>query len=110
MKMEAITIKQLRALCRNLDDVEITQHALLRFLERGIKLNDIIRSIGNGEIIEQYPDDYPFPSCLVLGLSVKNSHLHTVCGVGEDKLWIITAYYPTLDMWQNDYKTRKAVQ
>ena len=25
----------------------------------------------NGEIIEQYPDDYPYPSCLILGVSIK---------------------------------------
>jgi hypothetical protein len=108
--MDTITIAQLRELCRNLDNVEITQHAFLRFRERNIIVKDVISAILNGEIIEQYPDDYPFPSCLVLGLSANNLHLHTVCGIGDKKLWVITAYFPTLELWKSDYKTRKAVQ
>ena len=56
-----------------------------------------------GEIIEDYPDDYPFPSCLMLGAN----HLHVVCGVGAGILWIITAYHPTKDKWEDDLKTRK---
>ena len=85
----------------------ITQHAFIRFREHGILLNVVISAVNNGEIIEQYPDDYPFPSCLVLGLSEKKLFLHAVCGIGNNKIWIITTYYPTLDRWENDYKTRK---
>jgi hypothetical protein len=108
--MGTITIAQLRELCRNLDNVEITQHAFLRFRERKIIVKDVINAILNGEIIEQYPDDHPFPSCLVLGLSTKSLHLHIVCGIGGNKLWVITAYFPALESWENDYKTRKAAQ
>jgi hypothetical protein len=34
--------------------------------------------------------------------------MHVVAGVGDGKLWIITEYHPTLEKWENDYKTRKA--
>jgi hypothetical protein len=61
----------------------------------------------NGEIIEQYPTDYPYPSCLILGLSVSNQHIHVVVGSNMETLWIITAYYPNPDKWENDNKTRK---
>jgi len=104
-----ITVEQIRELCRNLDNVEFSGHALLRFSERKIMLNDILRAIKNGEMIEQYPNDYPSPSCLVLGLSANDTPLHVVCGIGSNKLWIITAYFPALDTWECDFKTRKAV-
>jgi hypothetical protein len=28
----------------------------------------------------------------------------------DSKLWLITAYLPTLDKWESDYKTRKAAE
>ncbi|MCL2693643.1 MAG: DUF4258 domain-containing protein, partial [Oscillospiraceae bacterium] len=64
-------------------------------------MKDVITVIQNGEIIENYPTDYPFPSYLILGLTPKNNHMHTVCGVGDNKLWIITAYFPSPNEWEN---------
>jgi len=107
--MDKFTIENLKSLCDDLDKVEITQHAFLRLRERGIFFYDIVNAIMNGEIIEQYPEDFPFPSCLVLGLSKKDTYLHTVCGIGNSKLWIITAYFPTIDKWEDDLKTRKVM-
>lgn len=46
-----------------------TEHMVIRLRERKIKRIDVITGIHNGEIIEQYPDDTPFPSCLIAGAS-----------------------------------------
>lgn len=104
--MPDITIGLLRSLC---DDKTffMTQHMYNRCRERGIKYEDIKVAIMNGEIIEQYPDDFPYPSCLVLGTIIDGRYLHVVCGVGNNQLWIITAYYPNPNKWENDFKTRK---
>jgi hypothetical protein len=59
-----------------------------------------------GEIIEQYKDDQPYPSCLVLGITAASKHIHVVCGTNGQALWIITVYYPSLEKWTADYKTR----
>ena len=104
-----ITINELISLCADLDNIIISQHAFVRLRERGITTDGVIDGIRSGEIIEQYPDDYPYPSCLVLGWLVNNKPIHIVCGVGDGKLWIITAYIPGTDKWDDDYKTRKAV-
>lgn len=37
-------------------------HAVLRMFERGISKNEIVEIIESGEIIEEYNDDYPYPS------------------------------------------------
>ncbi len=104
-----INIDNLISLCSDMNNVVISQHAFKRLRERSITINDILNGIKTGEIIEGYPEDYPYPSCLVLGFNVNSIHIHIVCGVGDNKLWIISAYYPTLDKWEDDYKTRKVV-
>lgn len=80
---------------------------MVRLLQRNISTDDVVHSLITGEIIETYPNDYPYPSCLVLGLTVKNQYLHVVCGLGESELWLITAYYPSVNEWEHDLKTRR---
>lgn len=87
--------------------IAITEHARLRLLERGIVIDDIISCINSGEIIKQYEDDKPFPSCLILGNSVDNKPIHAVVSNDDDFIYLITAYYPSTDKWEPDFKTRK---
>ncbi|WP_242877567.1 DUF4258 domain-containing protein [Eisenbergiella tayi] len=82
-------------------------HAARRLEQRGISINDIIHCIIHGEIIEQYPTDYPYPSCLILGISVNDKLIHTVIGSNQSQLWIITAYYPDINKWSEDFRVRK---
>lgn len=69
-------------------------------------LNDVCESINSGEIIEQYPDDYPFPSCLIMGKS-GNKVMHVVASIDGGILYVITAYVPSKEKWEEDWKTRK---
>ena len=84
-----------------------TNHIMVRLLQRQISHTDIEYALLHGEIIEQYPKDYPYPSCLVFGLCIRNEPLHVVCGMGEDELWLITAYRPNENEWLEDMKTRR---
>lgn len=99
-------IIDLRKLCED-DRIRWTDHVMKRLLLRGIPQGDVVRAIQNGEIIEQYPDDYPYPSCLLLGTDAGGKPLHAVCGQGPGELWIITAYHPDPIEWEADLKTRK---
>ena len=108
--MDEKCLNHIRSLCDDLNNIVTTPHAAKRFRERKILLKTIIEAIRNGEIIEHYPNDYPFPSFLVHGITSKNINLHTVCAVGDNKLWIITSYFPSSDEWEDDCKTRKAVK
>lgn len=101
-----LDIDAIRALCDG-GAVKWTAHVLARLQERGIEPSDIRQCIATGRMIEQYPDDYPFPSCLVLGRSVSEKALHAVVGVGQGYLWLITAYYPAPDKWDDDFSIRK---
>lgn len=84
-----------------------TKHCLNRLNQRDITIPDVKNAINNGRIIEYYYDDYPHPSCLILGHSLRNEVLHIVCGMSEDTLHMITAYYPNISKWEKDMKTRR---
>ena len=58
--------------------------------------------------IKEYSEDYPFPSSLFLGW-VENKPIHVLASYDElnDFVHIITAYEPSLDIFESDYKTRK---
>ena len=85
----------------------ITQHGRKRMMERGIYLADIVNAIETGEIIEHYPDDFPFPSALILGTTKNFRQLHVVASLNDNLIYLITAYYPDEDNWETDMKTRK---
>lgn len=101
-----IEIKKLRFYYEN-DKVFITEHAAERFRQRKIKAKDIRTAVNNGEIIEQYPDDSPFPSCLIAGHSEKGDCIHVCMSDEGTSARIITAYYPDTKLWSEDFKTRK---
>jgi hypothetical protein len=101
-----ITIERLRALNKP-ENIAVTEHARVRLNERNINMDDIISGIENGEIIKQYPDDKPLPSCLVLGTSVKLQFIHIVVSSDSDFIYLITAYFPDPDIWENNFRVRK---
>ena len=84
----------------------MTQHSRKRFSERGIRVDDILFLIKTGTIIEQYPDAFPSPSCLVLGYSGERA-LHAVLSIESERIYVVTAYAPDPEKWESDMKTRK---
>ena len=105
--MQGVDIHDLKELT-NQSKILWTEHIALRLMQRDIKRADVLECIQTGEIIEQYPTDKPFPSCLILGKSVLGVDIHVVCGLDKDMIcYIITAYYPSLEKWESDLKTRK---
>ncbi|MCM1088742.1 MAG: DUF4258 domain-containing protein [Muribaculaceae bacterium] len=82
-------------------------HCLERMQERDISIDDVGNCIMAGEIIEDYPNDFPHPSCLIFGYAINDKVLHTVVGSDGDTLYIITAYYPNTKKFMEDLKTRR---
>lgn len=87
--------------------IKWSTHCLERMQERDITRADVKNCIENGEIIEDYPDDFPYPSCLVFGYNTNNNVIHVVVGSNGEFLYIITVYIPTTEVFENDLKTRK---
>lgn len=49
------------------DRIRITDHADEEAQTDRLSFDEIFVSVFQGEIIEEYPDDRPYPSCLVYG-------------------------------------------
>ena len=101
-----MNIETIRKLCNEKPFI-MTQHAEVRRRQRGITVSDIKRAIQTGIIIEDYPDAYPNPACLILSSVVDKKPLHVVCGISGEDLWIITVYHPNNEEWEDSYSKRK---
>jgi hypothetical protein len=63
-----------------------------------------------GEVIEDYPTAHrPLPDCLVLGTMSGGEPIHAVLAIDNDanKLFVVTVYRPSVEEWENDWRTRK---
>jgi len=63
----------------------ISRHAKneMSLKEDNISEKELIEAILGGEIIENYTDDKPFPSCLVFGRTGEDRPIHVVSRVLE---------------------------
>lgn len=88
--------------------VRITDHAYEEANADRLKFDEIYFSVMNGEVIEEYQDDSPFPSVLIFGQSFGGDPIHSVWAYNQKKLWavLITVYRPDQNLWI-DCKLRK---
>lgn len=95
---------------KDLDHLKISwqKHALQRMLERSISIDEVKFALKNGEIIEKYSEDYPFPSVLIAYVNSQKP-LHVVSSYDEESssFYIITAYIPDTKHFEDDLITRK---
>ncbi len=88
--------------------VNVTNHARDEAKNDSLTLDEILTSTCNGEIIEDYPDDKPFQSCLILGKTSNYDPLHSVWAYDSSTkiAVLITVYRPDPELWIN-MKKRK---
>ncbi len=96
----------IKAFCRA-GKISWTNHAIVRMVQRSISREDVKAALLTSVIIENYPDDYPYPSCLILSGNTAANPLHIVCGITDTELWIVTVYRPNPAEWESDFKTRR---
>lgn len=88
--------------------IEWQKHALERMAERNVLRSTVIDVLLTGERIEDYPDDTPFPSALFFKL-IEQKPIHVVVAYDYISKWtfIITAYEPTIEHFETNFKTRR---
>jgi hypothetical protein len=86
----------------------VTDHADEEAASDRLTLGAVLDSITEGEIIESYPTDRPYPSCLVLGRTLEGSAIHSVWAYNGATGWavLVTVYRPDPNRWV-DWRTRK---
>lgn len=76
--------------------------------ERGISVSDVEAALDSMETIEEYPDDQPLPSKLILGRAGGRAiHVVLADDLTVNERIIITVYEPDPSQWESDLRTRK---
>jgi hypothetical protein len=88
--------------------VRITDHADEEAEADSLTFDEVYFSVTHGEIIEDYPTDRPYPSCLVFGRTFCGDPVHSVWAYNPRNGWaiLITVYRPDPQRWVN-WKERK---
>ncbi|MCR2830917.1 DUF4258 domain-containing protein [Acidithiobacillus ferrooxidans] len=89
------------------DDVCFSRHALQRMFQRAITQEAVLHTLGNGQVVEEYLDDRPYPSRLLLG-NQGGCPLHVVVAYdpANRQCIVITAYIPGPDQWDDTFSRR----
>ena len=68
--------------------VRITDHADEEAFSDSLTYEEIYSSVIQGEIIENYPNDEPYPSCLILGRNFSGDPIHSVWAYNPENLCV----------------------
>jgi len=75
--------------------------------DRMISMAEVCLAIGNGELVEDYPEDVRGHSSLIPGQGESNRPIHVVCSPKTEYPAVITAYLPSEQEWEENFKRRK---
>jgi hypothetical protein len=84
--------------------VTTSRHSLDEAANDDLFLGEIYDSVvRSGEVIEDYPNSYPTPACLVLGFNTMDDPIHSVWSYDQvrESAKLITVYRPAPDRWMN---------
>lgn len=89
--------------------IRITDHADEEVHAYNLTFEEVFFSVIQGEIIEDYPNDRPYPSCLIFGQNFSGEPIHSVWAYNEENKWtvLITVYRPDPNRWINWRERRK---
>ncbi len=83
-------------------------HARQSMFTRSISDECVEHIVHHGEVIEDYPQAFPFPAKLLLGgCNGRSIHVVAAEDSGKQLVIVITAYEPNLNKWEPDRKTRR---
>ncbi len=88
--------------------IELTIHSFKRIVERNISKREIAEAAWNAVVIEDYPTDKYYPSCLLLGFTMAGRPLHLQPSrMDGDEVRLVTLYEPNDDEWVDNYSRRR---
>ncbi len=87
--------------------VVFSRHAVQRMFDRSVSEPDVTDTLKDGETIEEYPGDTPYPSCLLLGRSGSRP-LHVVATRDPESglCVVVTVYIPDTTQWSGDFRMK----
>lgn len=86
------------------------RHGITELVNEDWSRGLVEEALQSSEVIEDYPTLHrPLPDCLVLGRLATGELFHAVIAIDEinDRMFVVTVYKPSLEEWENDWRTRK---
>ena len=83
-------------------------HAIQRMFERGISEVEIRQVLDAGEVIQEYPDDLPYPSRLFLGWQGSRPiHVVAANNLDNQEIIVVTVYEPNPAQWEPEFRRKR---
>ena len=70
--------------------------------------HEVAEAVASAGLVEEYPGDRPYPSCLLFGLTGTGRPVHVVAAYdeAEARVLLVTVYEPDPRRWE-DYRRRR---
>ncbi|MCV6607122.1 MAG: DUF4258 domain-containing protein [Campylobacterales bacterium] len=91
-------------------NILVSSHGYDELAEDGIYFKDLISSISDSIVVEDYPNAWKGPTVLLLQKDRNGNPVHSVWGIpkGKDQpAVLITAYIPDPNKWDESFTRRK---
>lgn len=83
-------------------------HAVRRMYERKITETEVLKILEQGKDIENYPEDQPYPSRLILGfVDLRPIHIVVADALDISETIVITVYQPDIEKWEPGFEKRR---
>ena len=91
-------------------DIKISDHGYDELAEDGIVVRDLVGSLTDADLVEDYPDFPKGPCVLVLQHDRNGEPVHVVWGIPKGEkapAVLVTAYRPDPEKWTEDFRRRR---
>ena len=89
---------------------QVTEHSQESLLDDGIDLDEILKSVATGQVVEDYPDAFKGPSVLLLQIIRNGLPVHVLWGLSklnENVASLVTVYFPAPEKWYDGFIKRR---
>lgn len=90
--------------------VRVSDHGYDELVADDISFRDVIDSVNDGQVVEDYPDYPKGPCVLVLQSDGNGNPLHVLWGIPKghsEPAVVVTAYRPDPSQWENGFTKRR---
>jgi len=91
-------------------DVKISDRGHDELAEEGIFARDVVNTVAEGTVVEDYPEYAKGPCVLVLQRDARGRPIHVLWGIPKGKASpavLVTAYRPDAQRWSADFLRRR---